>query len=475
LLYDEIASGGMASVHVGRLVAEGGFARVVAIKQLHPQHAKNPQIVAMLRDEARLAARIRHPNVAAILDVVANEGEVFLVMEYVHGESLAGLLRATTRTRMPVPLPIALAVLHGTLEGLSAAHLATSEAGEPLGIVHRDVSPENVMVGVDGVPRVLDFGIALAAGRSQVTREGALKGKLGYMAPELLEGAMATPISDVYSAGVVLWEALTSRRLFTGEHEGVILAKVLRHEIPRPSSFARVSAEVDEIVMRAVSRAPFERYPTAHDFARAIDATGLLAAPRDVAHWVTTTARDNLDKRNALLQRAERGLTSDAAAPVSTRPAIEKTELLPTIATDLSRHEPTRPDARASEQAAIARARRNGALAIAALAALVATCASATLLLHKDRGAASTKEPATSATAATPSASAAPAEPTASASAAPSELPVASSASAPPASASSAPTAKPRTNKTATPRPPNCDPPYTVDANGIHHYKSGCL
>src|SRR5450432_3116813 len=177
-LYGKLAAGGMATVHFGRLLGPAGFSRTVAIKRLHPQFAKDPEFVAMFLDEARLAARIHHPNVIATLDVVALEGELFLVLEYVQGESFASLLRAARDRRTPVPLPVVSAVMTGVLHGLHAAHEAKNERGEPLRLVHRDVSPHNVLVGADGVPRVLDFGIAKAAGRLQTTREGHLKGKL---------------------------------------------------------------------------------------------------------------------------------------------------------------------------------------------------------------------------------------------------------------------------------------------------------
>ena len=174
----------MATVHLGRLLGTAGFSRTVAIKRLHLQYSKDPDFVSLFLDEARLAARIRHPNVASVLDVVALEGELFLVMEYIQGESLSRLLRVVVEEKTPIPIPIATGVVAGTLSGLHAAHEATSESGDPLNLVHRDVSPQNILVGVDGVPSVVDFGVAKAATRAQVTQEGELKGKLSYMSPE---------------------------------------------------------------------------------------------------------------------------------------------------------------------------------------------------------------------------------------------------------------------------------------------------
>ena len=177
VLYDEMAAGGMATVHYGRLLGPVGFSRTVAIKRLRPQFARDQEFVAMFVDEARLAARIRHPNVVPTLDVVATDGELYLVMDYVQGESLSRLLRAS-RAKGSIPTDVVSAIFCGALHGLHAAHEATDEHGKPLGLVHRDVSPQNILVGVEGIPRVLDFGVAMAAGRAQATGQGRIKGKL---------------------------------------------------------------------------------------------------------------------------------------------------------------------------------------------------------------------------------------------------------------------------------------------------------
>src|SRR5437868_956560 len=174
-IFDEIASGGMATVYLGRLTGSGGFARTVAIKRLHPQFAKDPEFVTMFLDEARLAARIRHPNVVPTLDVVAASGELFHVMEYVQGESLSHLARGLKTRSERVPLRILLRIMNDVLQGLHAAHEARDERGVPLCIVHRDVTPQNVLVGVDGVARLLDFGVAKAAGRAHTTQDGQIK------------------------------------------------------------------------------------------------------------------------------------------------------------------------------------------------------------------------------------------------------------------------------------------------------------
>ncbi len=296
-LYDEIASGGMATVHIGRLLGPVGFSRTVAIKRLHPQFAREPDFVAMFLDEARLAARIRHPNVVGTLDVVALEGELFLVMEYVQGESLARLMRTMRERGEPVPIPIAAAIVVGVLEGLHAAHEATSDQGEALGIVHRDVSPQNILVGTDGIARVVDFGVAKAAGRVQSTRNGQLKGKLGYMAPEQISGN-ATRETDVHAVAVVLWEMLTARRLFHAENELQTFSNILSGELVAPSTYApNVPPEVDAIVMKGLQPAANDRYPSARDMARAVQRVARIASASDVGEWVEATASANIGSR----------------------------------------------------------------------------------------------------------------------------------------------------------------------------------
>ena len=316
-IHGEISSGGMATVHFGRLVGPIGFSRTVAIKRLHPQFAKDPDFVAMFLDEARLAARIQHPNVVPTLDVVSTDGEIFLVMEYVQGETLSRLIRASRDRGGRVPSRIAGAIMVGALHGLHAAHEAKDERGRALGIVHRDVSPQNVLVGVDGVTRVLDFGVAKAAVRLQTTREGQLKGKLAYMAPEQLQSGVVDRLSDVYAAGVLLWESLTTKRLFEADNEGQLLSMVLRGHVDPPSTIApEVPAALDAIAMRALDRDPTKRFATARDMAIALERSLEIAMSSEVGEWVEAMARDGL------MRRAERvaEIESSAHARPSSKP-----------------------------------------------------------------------------------------------------------------------------------------------------------
>jgi serine/threonine-protein kinase len=304
----------MATIHIGRLLGPVGFSRTVAIKRLHAQFAKDPDFVSMFLDEARLAARIRHPNVIGTLDVVALEGELFLVMEYVPGESFARLWRTTLETGRTIPLPIVSAIVIGVLDGLHAAHEATDDNGEPLGIVHRDVSPHNVLVGTDGISRVLDFGVAKAAGRLQSTHNGQLKGKISYMAPEQVQG-MVDRTSDVYSASVVLWEALTGKRLFFAETQAKTLANVLYPRVEAPGrQVPSIPRELDAIVMRGLDPNPAGRFPTAREMAQALQHVVPPATAYDVGDWVEATAGRTIASRATRVAAIARSQPADSGA-----------------------------------------------------------------------------------------------------------------------------------------------------------------
>jgi hypothetical protein len=304
-VYEAFAAGGMATLHLGRMKGPAGFGRTVAVKQLHPSFAEDPATVATLLDEARVAARVQHPGVVSTLDVVVEGADILLVLEYVHGESLARLLGASDE---PLPLPIVRAVLSGALHGLHAAHEARSEEGEPLGIVHRDVSPQNILVGADGQARVLDFGIAKARGRLQTTREGQVKGKLAYMAPEQVRLGEVSRRTDVFAAGVVLWEALTGARLFAGENEGHTLSNVLTQAIDAPSELRpEVDDELDALALRALERDPEKRFASARELALALEASGPVAPASAVGRWVEERAAVSLRTRAELVAAVERG------------------------------------------------------------------------------------------------------------------------------------------------------------------------
>jgi serine/threonine-protein kinase len=291
-LVAEIASGGMATVYLARLSGVGGFRRFVAIKRLHPHLAKEREFVEMFLDEARLAAGIHHPNVVPILEVGASERGYYLVMEYIEGDTLARLLARAATSGNKLPPTIGTRVVVDMLAGLHAAHELRDEQGHPTELVHRDVSPQNILVGLDGQTRITDFGVARAASRLSATRAGQLKGKIAYMAPEQAVGDPTVDRrADVFSSGIVLWEVLAARRLFKAENEAATLSRVISEEIPH---ICQVNPEVDpqvgEVVMRALERDRDSRYADCQSFAddleRAAQAAGLIATSRDVATYV---------------------------------------------------------------------------------------------------------------------------------------------------------------------------------------------
>jgi serine/threonine-protein kinase len=307
----------MASVHYGRLVGPIGFARTVAIKRLHAGIAADPESAAMFLDEARLSARIHHPNVVPTIDVIEHGSELLLVMDYVAGPSLSALVRMLEKSGEPFPKAHAVAVVLGALHGLHAAHEAKGPGGEPLSIVHRDVSPQNVLVGDDGVARLIDFGIAKAVERVHMTRGNEIRGKILYMAPEQLTRGAVDRRADIYAASVVLWELLAGRRLIDlGAGEDPILAiEIVRSHQPSPPSYFApdISRALDDVVMRGLAHAPAARFQTALEMATALEAALTPSSQREVAAFVQRVAGAMLAERAAALRDIE---LSSESSPV---------------------------------------------------------------------------------------------------------------------------------------------------------------
>ena len=334
VLHGEIASGGMATVHYGRLVGTSGFAKTVAIKRLHRALAHNASFRRMILEEGRLAARVRHPNVVPPLDVLVEGGELLLVMEYVHGESLSRLLRAAQREGESVPLAVGAAILSNVLHGLHAAHEARDEAGQPLDIVHRDISPQNVIVGVDGIARVIDFGIAKAVTSEEVTTAGTIKGKVPYLSPEQLEGDPATRRTDVYAASVVFWELLAGRRLFDGADDSEVLRGILGAKVRPPSVYnPRVPSTLDDVVLQGLARDPLQRFASAREMALALEEAIHLATSTMVGEWTERLAKDTLAERALRIAEVEASQPPPSAPkppstpPPSARPASVRASL----------------------------------------------------------------------------------------------------------------------------------------------------
>jgi serine/threonine-protein kinase len=296
----------MATVHIGRMSGAAGFARTVAIKRLHPHLAADATFLGMFVDEARLAARIRHPNVIDTLDVVCEGGELFIVMEFVLGETLAKLVKAATARSICLPPPVVASIVIGALEGLHAAHEATGDRGELLGIVHRDISPQNILVARDGVPRVLDFGVAKAAGRIQETEGNEIKGKLAYMAPEQVTRSEIDRTCDIFAMGIVLWEALTSKRLFASDDAASTLYAVLNQPVLAPSTIVpALPPALDDVVLRALERDRSKRFATAQEMAIALEEACAPAPARHVGKWVDELAGEMVSRRENAVKAIE--------------------------------------------------------------------------------------------------------------------------------------------------------------------------
>jgi serine/threonine protein kinase len=511
-LFHKIAAGGMATVHLGRLVGEAGFSRTVAIKRLLPQFAKDPEFVSRFLDEARLAARIRHPNVVSTLDVVATQGELFLVMDYVQGASLAGLQGAARRSKQRIPPRIVSAIVGQALLGLHAAHEATSDAGAPLSLVHRDVSPQNILVGIDGVARVVDFGIAKAASRAETTQDGKIKGKLSYMAPEQLCEEPVDRRTDVFAAAIVLWEGLTGERLLGGDVRQVVGKIVDGRWDPPSRRTPGLPKAVDAVVLRGLAKSPDERFPTARAMAQALEAALPPAGTLEVSEWVERVDGEALSLRRNQLAEAESlsasKMESYALPEVVVDTLSDTASSSPSSLPDASRDVPSEvaaltliggsaPVRRPSRRLALA-----GALGVAAVAAALVVAGSrpepATTAAPISAG--STESAASAAEhrelSAPTGPAAAPTEPAAAPSATQSEpgrgavSGTAATRAAVPTSGAGASTSAPRPARgtragdASKPRgdgkpragaKPGCDPPYVLNPDGTKRFKPECF
>ncbi len=305
-------------MHLAKLVGSAGFSRVVAVKRMHRDLLLDPEFKEMFLDEARLAARISHPNVVQVLDVISHENELVIVMDYVHGSALHVLMRTAKEANQLISVKIGCAVIAEALHGLHAAHEAHDERGAPLDIVHRDVSPQNILVGTDGVARVLDFGIAKAIYGHHQTSPGTLKGKLAYMAPEVIRGAEITRQADVFSAGVTFWEVLTGKRLFGDPNDEARKLCILTGNYPSARQVnPKVSAALDLIVKKALEVDTRFRYRTALEFAIDIERAISVASHRVVSEWVRRLVPGTLEQRAQLIQEIE---TCDTPRPPSIVP-----------------------------------------------------------------------------------------------------------------------------------------------------------
>jgi eukaryotic-like serine/threonine-protein kinase len=267
-----LATGGMAEVYLALSGDLPGFRTLVVVKRILPHLASNAQFIRMFLDEARLAALLDHPNIVRIVEVGHDGEDYFLVMELVQGKPLSAVLRKAAREHKPPSPALTAYLISQAASGLSYAHTLTDGEGRPLGVVHRDVSPQNVLISFEGAVKMIDFGVARAFGRVAHTSPGGLKGKIDYMSPEQASAEEVDHRADVFALGVVLWEALTGRRLFRRETELATMRAIVDDPIPHPSEIApTIPIELDQIVMRALRKRKDARYATANEMAVALE------------------------------------------------------------------------------------------------------------------------------------------------------------------------------------------------------------
>jgi serine/threonine protein kinase len=317
-LIAEIARGGMGVVYLAMIQGPGGFNKLVVVKELKPELVEEPAFLTMFLDEARLAARLSHPNIVQTNEV-GNEGDrYFMAMDYLDGRVLEQVRRRTKVAGFGLSVSMQLRVICDMLAGLDYAHNLTDFDGSPLNIVHRDVSPQNVFITFDGQVKLLDFGIAKASDSMHETHAGVVKGKVSYMSPEQGRGDKVDARADVFSAGVILWEALTGKRMREGKNDREKLWALVSAEMPRASAVkSTVPPELDRICAQAMAWDPDERYESAmqHDLERYLTATGTNVSAREVGACVSELFREDRINTSGVIEahlaRARRGGVRD--------------------------------------------------------------------------------------------------------------------------------------------------------------------
>jgi len=268
----KLASGGMAEIFLAKSASIGGVERYVVLKRIMRHRAADTQLVRMFLDEARLAAQLQHANIAQVYDIGKLGDAYFFTMEYVHGETVRALLHRSHALRKPVPLGCVLTIAAGTAAGLDYAHGRIGHDGRPLNIVHRDVSPSNLMVSFDGGVKIVDFGVAKAADRIHDTRSGTVKGKIAYLSPEQCKGTPVDRRSDLFSFGIVMWEMLTTERLYRRGSDFDNMTAIVNEATVAPSTKrSEVPPELDAIVLRLLAKDPDQRFQTAGEALEAIE------------------------------------------------------------------------------------------------------------------------------------------------------------------------------------------------------------
>jgi serine/threonine-protein kinase len=313
-----IASGGMATVWAARQRGTRGFNKTVAIKTMLPALSDDPQFEQMFLNEASLAARIHHPNVAEILDLGEQEDILFIVMEWVDGAALSVIQKIALRNESPIPTRISLRIVQQASAALHAAHELRDENDTPLDLVHRDVSPQNILCTYDGLVKLVDFGVAKAVARAGgLTTAGQLKGKIPYMSPEQARGGVVDRRTDIFALGIVLYKLTTGLHPFTGEDDAATLRNIIARPLTPPcTKNPSLAPEVEQIIVRCLEKEAAKRYPTMAELGAALERV-LAATPSDqddLGSFVRTTLGDLGSKRRAEIRDAVRAADERFAA-----------------------------------------------------------------------------------------------------------------------------------------------------------------
>jgi serine/threonine protein kinase len=292
-LVRKIAAGGMAEIFLARQWGAGGFFRDVVIKRLFRHLAEHPQQLRMFQDEGRLLSELSHPNIPQVYDVAFSDGYWYIAMEHVDGPTLSDLWHQGLRTRQPMPMQVAIAIVLQICEALHHAHERTDRARRPLRIVHRDVTPQNMMLTRDGVVKLMDFGVALTAARKEEENKGAVRGTLAYMAPEQVRARPLDKRADVFALGVVLYELTTGTRLHRGT-DIQIMTQVVENDAPPPSTrVADYPSDLEQVVLETLSRDRGRRTPSAAHLAWKLEELAMrremLVGPRTVSRYIGQT------------------------------------------------------------------------------------------------------------------------------------------------------------------------------------------
>jgi len=318
-LFEKIGKGGMAQIYLARAETALGATRLAVVKEILPAFADDPRFAEMLIHEAKLAARLGHRRIVQVFDLGREAERLFIAMEYVEGFDLNSLLRQCTENKVGLPAPHALGIVADVLEGLDYAHRRTDEQEQPLGIVHRDVSPSNVLISYEGEVKLCDFGIAHANDLVKAGASEALKGKAGYMSPEHARGDSLDARADVFAAGIILWELLVGRRLYRPKSDPPLLVQAQLADIPPiPDKGLANHEQLEAIVKKALAKDRDARYASAgamlRDLEKYLAESGLLASRLKLGEWIGNTFGTGLvEKRRA----SERRLPKSIAPPRS--------------------------------------------------------------------------------------------------------------------------------------------------------------